>query len=359
MTAFTMIINGKAVSTNRTFPVINPATGEVFAEAPECSMAQLDAAMDSAQAAFRLWQKDETLRRQALRDCAAVMRAHTDELADIFTREQGRPLPGAKDEVGWAAGDLEVFAAMEIPCDILQDDEDLRVELHRKPHGVVGAIVPWNFPLGMAAWKIGQSLVTGNTIVLKPSPYTPLATLKLGELLRDVLPPGVLNIVSGGNDLGAAMTTHPIPRKVTFTGSIATGKKVAQAVAADLKSITLELGGNDPAIILPDVNPAAIAEKLFWNAFFNTGQVCIAIKRLYVHETIHSQIVEALVAQARQVKMGDGFAPDSQLGPLNNRMQFERIQELVGDAKRSGACMVTGGEPRAGQGYFFEPTIVT
>ncbi len=359
MISFTMTINGEAVSTEKTLPVINPATGEVFAEAPECSAAQLNAAMEAAQAAFRLWQKDITFRRQALFDCAAVMRANEDELADIFTREQGRPLHGAKDEVGWAAGDLEGFAARDIPCDVLQDDEEARVELHRKPYGVVAAIVPWNFPLLIAAWKIGQALITGNTLVLKPSPYTPLATLRLGELLRDVLPPGVLNIVSGGNDVGAAMTMHSIPRKVTFTGSVATGKKVAQAAALDLKPVTLELGGNDPAIVLPDVDPAAIAGKMFWSAFFNTGQICIAIKRVYVHETIYSPVVEALAAHARQVKMGDGFDPDSQLGPLNNRMQFERVQELVDDAKRSGACMVAGGEARAGRGYFFEPTIVT
>ena len=180
----------------------------------------------------------------------------------------------------------------------------------------------------------------------------------MGELLRDLLPPGVLNIISGSNEIGAAMTTHPGIRKVSFTGSVATGKKIAQAAAPDLKHVTLELGGNDPAIVLQDVEPALIAEKLFWSSFFNCGQVCIAIKRVYAHESIYPKLVEALAEQARQVKVGDGFDPASQIGPLNNRMQFERVISLVEDAKRSGARMVTGGGRRSGPGYFFEPTIV-
>jgi acyl-CoA reductase-like NAD-dependent aldehyde dehydrogenase len=359
MNDFTMTIDGQAVAGEHSFPVINPATGEIFAEAPEASLGQLDAAMDAAKRAFPAWQKDEAARRRALLDCAVVLRAHADMLADIFTREQGRPLSGARDEVGWAARDLETFARMDIPCEVLQDDDELHIELHRKPHGVVAAIVPWNFPLVIACWKIGQALVTGNTLVLKPSPYTPLATLRMGEFFREILPPGVLNIVSGGGELGAAITAHPIPRKVSFTGSVATGKKVAQSAASDLKSVTLELGGNDPAIILPDVDPQAIAGKLFWNAFYNTGQICTAIKRLYVHEAIYPQMAQALAEQARHVRMGDGFDPALQLGPLNNRMQYERVIELVEDARRSGAKMQTGGQARSGKGYFFEPTIVT
>ncbi|MCB9452562.1 MAG: aldehyde dehydrogenase family protein [Anaerolineaceae bacterium] len=359
MVSFTMTINGEPTSAENTFPVINPATGEIFAHAPECSRAQLNAAMEAAQVAFVSWKKDVDARRQVLRDCAQVIRNHSDELADLTTREQGKPYQNALEEIGWMLRNIEDFAGLEIPFDVLQDDEDARIELHRKPYGVVAAIVPWNFPLMFAGWKFGQALLMGNTMVFKPSPYTPLATLRVGELLREVLPPGVINIVSGGNDLGAAMTAHPIPRKVTFTGSVATGRKVAQSAAADLKNVTLELGGNDPAIVLPDVNPQEVAEGLFWGAFMNTGQACIAIKRLYVHEDIYPQIVDAVAAQARKVRMGNGLDPDSQLGPLNNRMQFERVIDLVEDAKRAGARMVTGGQARAGNGYFFEPTIVT
>ena len=358
MNQFTMTIDGCAVEGQQFFPVINSAKGAEFAQAPDCTLAQLDLAMRAAQNAFPLWRQDEARRRQALRDCATVLRANADLLGNILTREQGKPLKEAIGEVNGTADYLGACADREIPCEVLRDDARERIEVRRKPFGVVAAILPWNFPLALAAWKIGQALLTGNTLVLKPSPYTPLATLKMGELLRTVLPPGVFSVVSGGNDLGAAMTAHPVVRKISFTGSIATGKKIAQAAASDLKHVTLELGGNDPAIVLPDADPEQIAAKLFWNAFYNSGQICIAIKRVYVHEDIYPQMVEALAIQARQVKMGDGLDPASQLGPINNRMQFERVIGLVEDAKRSGGRMVTGGNPRPGSGYFFEPTIV-
>jgi acyl-CoA reductase-like NAD-dependent aldehyde dehydrogenase len=195
--------------------------------------------------------------------------------------------------------------------------------------------------------------------VLKPSPFTPLSTLRLGEILRDVLPPGVLNVVSGGDELGAWITQHPAVRKISFTGSVATGKRVAAAAAPDLKRVTLELGGNDAAIVLPDADLGAIADKLFWGAFENSGQVCSAIKRVYVHEDQFARLRDELTQRARSVKMGDGLEPDTQLGPINNRPQFERVIELVEDARRAGARFTTGGAPRAGAGYFFEPTIVT
>jgi acyl-CoA reductase-like NAD-dependent aldehyde dehydrogenase len=358
MNEFMMTIDGQTVTGQQFFPVINPATGIVFAQAPDCTIEQLDLAMEAAERAFPLWRQDETRRRQALRDCAAVLRANADLLGDILTREQGKPLKEAIGEVGGTADYLELSADRDIPCDVLRDNAKERIEVRRKPFGVVAAILPWNFPLALAAWKIGQALLTGNTLILKPSPYTPLATLKMGELLAAVLPAGVFSVVSGGNDLGAAMTIHPTVRKISFTGSIATGKKIAQAAAFDLKHVTLELGGNDPAIVLPDADPTEIAPKLFWNAFYNSGQICIAIKRVYVHEDIYPQMVEALADQARQVKMGDGLDPDSQLGPINNKMQFERVIGLVEDARRSGGRMVVGGHARAGSGYFFEPTIV-
>ena len=231
--------------------------------------------------------------------------------------------------------------------------------MRRRPFGVVGAITPWNYPVMLAAWKIAPALLAGNTVVIKPSPYTPLSTLRLGEILRDVLPPGVLNVVSGGDALGAWITQHPLVRKISFTGSVATGKKVAAAAAPDLKRVTLELGGNDAAIVLPDADPAAIADKIFWGAFTNSGQVCSAIKRVYVHEDSFAALRDELTARAKSVKMGDGFEEGVQLGPINNRPQFERVIDLVDDAKIAGATITAGGAPRPGGGYFFEPTIVT
>ena len=263
-----------------------------------------------------------------------------------------------REEVEDAAGFLEKVAARHFPFDVLKDDEKERIEVRWKPFGVAAAVLPWNFPLQLAAWKIGQALLTGNTLVLKPSPYTPLATLQMGALLRDVLPAGVLNVISGSNEIGGAMTVHPGIRKISFTGSVSTGKKIAQAAAMDLKHVTLELGGNDPAIVLADVDPARIAEKLFWSAFYNCGQICIAIKRVYAHEAIYSRLVEAMAELARRAKVGDGFAAGTQIGPLNNKMQFERVISLVEDAKRSGGRVFTGGRPRPGSGYFYEPTIV-
>ncbi len=358
MSDFSMTIAGRPVPGEQGFGVINPATGQVFAQAPEATRAQLDLAMDAAAAALPAWQRDLEERRRALRECAAAVRAHAKELAPILTREQGKPLARAREEMAGTALWLDYTAGLEIPVEVIRDDADARIEVRRRPLGVVAAITPWNYPVMLATWKIAPALLAGNTVVLKPSPYTPLSTLALGEVLREALPPGVLNVVSGGNELGAWMTSHPVPRKISFTGSVATGKRVAAAAAPDLKRLTLELGGNDAAIVLDDADPKAIADGLFWGAFMNSGQVCTAIKRVYVPEKLYPGLLSELAERARTVKMGDGFEPDVQLGPLNNRMQFERVCELVEDARRNGAHVAAGGKPRAGGGYFFEPTIV-
>ena len=358
MPDFTMTIDGGAVAGEASFGVINPATGKVFAWAPDCRREELDVAMEAAARAFPAWRSDEGRRRGALRACSEVVKSRASELAEILTREQGKPVARATEEIVGAAVWFAHTASLEIPVEILQQTDQGRIEVRRRPLGVVAAITPWNYPVLLAVWKIAPALLAGNTVVIKPSPFTPLATLKLGELLREVLPPGVLNVVSGGDELGAWMTGHPVPRKISFTGSVETGKKVAAAGAPDLKRVTLELGGNDPAIVLPDVDPAAVARDLFWGAFANSGQVCSAIKRLYVHESQYTPLLLELAKVAESVKMGDGFEPGVELGPINNRPQFERVIELVDDAKEAGARIVTGGKPRAREGYFYEPTIV-
>ena len=358
MAELSMTIDGTAVPTAETFDVINPATGEAHAQAPECSKEQLDAAFESAQKAYRDWKADEKLRRSLLLKAADAMFAAAGELGSILMAEQGKPLSEASTE-GLAAGIWsQYYANLEMPREVIQDDDNAFAEVVRRPLGVVAAITPWNFPLILASWKIAPALLAGNTMVLKPSPYTPLATLRMGEILGDVFPPGVLNVVRGGVDLGKWMTSHPIPRKISFTGSVATGKHVAMSAAPDLKRVTLELGGNDPAIILDDVDPAAIADKLFWGAFQNNGQVCSAIKRVYVPESLYDGVVEALAEKARTVKVGEGSTEGVQLGPINNKPQFNRVSELVADAIKGGATAVTGGKPIDGGGYFFEPTIL-
>src|SRR5580700_11982934 len=217
MSEFVMTIGGDTVPTGETFGVRNPATGEVFAQAPECSREQLDAAFDAASKAARDWKSDEAARRATLLKVADVLLASTGELGPVLTSEQGKPLGDAAIEVFAAAIWCQYFANLETPAQVIQDDAEAHVEVVRRPLGVVAAITPWNFPLTLAFWKIAPALLAGNTLVLKPSPYTPLTTLKVGELLKDVFPPGVVNIVSGGDDLGAFMTTHPVPRKISFT----------------------------------------------------------------------------------------------------------------------------------------------
>ena len=358
MSGQTMTIGGEAVATASVFDVINPATGAPFAQAPECSQEQLDAAFDSAAKAYRDWRTDEAARRAALLQAADALVAAAGDIAPILTSEQGKPMGEAMIEVYGAAAWLQYYAALELPREVIQDDDNAFAEVVRRPLGVVAAITPWNFPLILASWKIAPALLAGNTMVLKPSPYTPLATLKLGEVLRGVLPDGVVNVVSGGDGLGAWMTSHPVPRKVSFTGSVETGKKVAASAAPDLKRITLELGGNDPAIVLDDVDPGAVAEKLFKGAFANNGQVCSAIKRVYVPEALYDDVVEALAGHARNAKVGDGTDPTTELGPINNKPQYDRVSMLVQDALDAGATAAAGGKAMDGDGYFFEPTIL-
>ena len=353
-----MTISGEAVPTEDTFTVINPSTGQAHAEAPSATKEQLDAAFDSSAKAYRDWKLDEAARRATLAKAAEVIMASAGEIAPVLTAEQGKPIGEANIEVFGAGIWFQYFAGLELPREVIQDDDNAFVEVVRRSLGVVAAITPWNFPLILASWKIAPALLAGNTMVLKPSPFTPLSTLKLGEVLRGVLPPGVLNVVTGGDDLGAWMTSHPVPRKISFTGSVATGKKVAAAAAPDLKRVTLELGGNDPAIVLDDADVATVAGKIFDGAFANNGQVCSAIKRVYVPEAMYSDVVDALAEKAKAAKVGDGMAEGTQLGPINNKPQYERVKELVADAVSSGARAAAGGKAMDGEGYFFEPTIL-
>ena len=359
MPEYTMTIGGEPAVAAATFGVVNPATGSELARAPECTSVQLDAAFESAAKAQREWRADEVARRDTLRRMAEVLMGANDLLGPILTAEQGKPIGDAAIEVFGSAIWLQYFAELEAPPTVIRDDDQAYVEVVRRPVGVVAGITPWNYPLVLAFWKIAPALLAGNTIVVKPSPFTPLTTLRLGELLRDVVPPGVLNIVSGSDQLGAWMTTHPVPRKISFTGSIETGKKVALAAAADLNRVTLELGGNDPAIVLDDAEPAVVARGIFAGAFQNNGQVCSAVKRVYVPERLYGEVVAALVEEARAAKVGEGTEPGVTLGPINNKPQLDRVAELVADALSHGAKAATGGAPLDGPGYFFQPTILT
>jgi acyl-CoA reductase-like NAD-dependent aldehyde dehydrogenase len=359
MSEFTLTINGAAVRADSQLDVINPSTGKVFASCPDASKTHVDEAMETAQEAYRTWRLDLAARRAALVACSAALKAAAPEIGRVLTQEQGKPLQAAIGEVMGAAGWFGLTAALPLETEILQDDEALRVELHKKPLGVVGAITPWNFPIILSSWKIAPALLAGNTLVLKPSPFTPLSSLMMGEVLRKVLPRGVFSVLSGGDELGRWICEHPLVRKISFTGSVATGKKIQAGAAPDLKRVTLELGGNDPAIVLGDVDPKAVADKVFEAAFANSGQVCVAIKRAYVEESIYPQVLAALTERAKTARFGDGFEEGVQYGPINNRAQFERVSELVEDAKRAGAKIETGGAPIGHEGFFYAPTIVS
>jgi acyl-CoA reductase-like NAD-dependent aldehyde dehydrogenase len=356
-----MTIDGHLVRSEQEFPVVNPATGAVLLHAPDCSVDQLDAAVMAAQRAFSSWSRRAVEeRRDLLRKCATTIRTHQVELARMLTQEQGKPTVTANREVGGSAKWLEVTADLEIPRQVIVLDGQRTAEVTRKPYGVVAGIVPWNYPLLSACWKIGPALLAGNTIVIKPSPFTPLTTLRLGELLLDILPPGVLNVVSGTDDLAPHLTSHPGVRKVSFTGSTATGRKVFGAAAADIKGLTLELGGNDPAVVLQDVDPGKTAAKIYAAAFENAGQVCAAIKRVYAHRRVYEALVAELAQLARKAVVGDGLDPQVTIGPVSTRPQFERVLGLMKDARSRGGEFVAG-EPAAVDrpGYFVRPAIVT
>ncbi|BCH67409.1 aldehyde dehydrogenase (plasmid) [Agrobacterium vitis] len=356
---YTMTIDGKAVSAASSFEVFNPATEEVVAKAPDASREQLEAAVSAAKAAFPAWSARPLSERQAfVARLGDAIEAHAEEFMRLLTREQGKAFKGAEWEVGGSAFWCREIAKQELPLHVAEKTDGRTVETRRVPLGVVGGITPWNFPILLAVWKIAPALVAGNTMVLKPSPYTPLCTLKLGELVRDILPPGVLNVVSGGNDLGSWLTQHKDISKISFTGSTATGRKIMEACSGNLKRITLELGGNDPAIVLPDVNVKETAEKLFWAAFQNSAQFCVAAKRLYIHEDIYDELAEALVTYARTVKVGDGAEQGTDLGPIQNRMQFEKLKNLLADAKDKGLHFLLGGEVEDRKGFFVPVTII-
>jgi acyl-CoA reductase-like NAD-dependent aldehyde dehydrogenase len=271
--------------------------------------------------------------------------------------EQGRPLPGAKAEIQGAASWLKATTMLDIPVDITEDSDTRRVEVHHVPLGVVCGIVPWNFPVLLASWKIGPALMAGNTLVLKPSPFTPLCTLRIGELIGDVFPAGVFNVISGGDALGPLMTAHPGFAKISFTGSTATGRRVMESAAKDLKRITLELGGNDAAIVLPDVDVDAVAAQLFEGSFYNTAQICVATKRLYIHADIYDALRDRLHQLAKDLPVGDGAEQGNRYGPIQNEPQYRRVLALLDDARANGLTLLEGG-PVPDAGYFVPLTLV-
>ncbi|SDQ26897.1 aldehyde dehydrogenase family protein [Leucobacter chromiiresistens] len=363
MNTYDSLLAAITPSHGTTREVFDPATGALIGTAPVEGLDALDAAIDRAEAAQPAWAALPDAERQAILHRAAdAIEASSEALAELLSREQGKPLngPNARFEVGGCVAWTRAAADTPLPVEVIVDDESGYAEMHYRPLGVVGAISPWNWPMMISIWQIAPSLRMGNTVVIKPAETTSLSVLALVAVMNQVLPEGVLNIVAGpGRTVGDALTRSPKISKIMFTGSTPVGKRIIEASAANVARLTLELGGNDAGIVLPDVDPAAIAEDLFWGAFINTGQTCAALKRLYVHDAVYDAVVDELAKFASQVPMGVGLDEKNVLGPLQNRAQFDEVDRLVEAAKASGARVVLGGDPdREAVGNFYPTTLI-
>lgn len=342
--------------------IFDPATEETIGRTRECTPAEMDAAVNRAKLAQPAWAtRSHAERSELLHEAADAIEASAEALAQLLSREQGKPLngPNARFEVGACVAWMRATADFELEPEVLVDDESGHAELHYKPMGVVGAIGPWNFPMMIAVWQFAPALRMGNTVVLKPSEYTPLSAQALVAVVNRVFPDDVLQVVPGDGAVGASLTAHPDVDKVMFTGSIRTGQTIMRAAADNLARITLELGGNDAGIVLEDADPKKIAEDLFLGAFMNTGQTCAAIKRLYVPEPLYDKVCDALVEVAEKMPMGVGLDEISMLGPLQNKQQYDIVTRLVQAAKDDGARVLIGGDPAPDRpGYFYPTTLV-
>lgn len=358
MTHYPLLIDGELVADGQFIEVINPATEELAGTCMRGTKEIADIAVEAANKAFGVWSETSLSKRaNLLSNFADIISTNAEELAMLLTAEQGKPTAEAEAELQFTEAYVRYFAGLTLDPKLIKEDETCRVEEHYLPLGAVAAIIPWNFPLLVMAFKLPPALLAGNTIVLKPSPTTPLATLRLLELAKDVFPAGVVNVVTDNNDLGGYLTQHDGIAKISFTGSTATGKKVMQSAAETLKRLTLELGGNDPGIVMPDADVDDAAEKIFGASFVNCGQVCIALKRAYVHTDIYEEVCDKLVELAEAAVVDDGSKQGTTMGPLQNKMQFEKVKAFLDRAKRDGA-VVAGGEVIDRAGYFITPTII-
>ena len=355
---YRLLIDGTLVEGASTMDVVNPATGATFATCARADASQLESAVAAAKRAFPAWSATLFSERRALLErWADAIEARKGEFARLLTQEQGKPLPQAAYEMEGTLGLLRTFAAMELETEVLRDDGVSRIIRQWTPLGVVAAITPWNFPMLLLMMKLAPGLSAGNTMVAKPAPTTPLTTLLLGEVASGILPAGVLNIIVDQNDLGPLLTSHPDVAKVSFTGSTGTGKRVMQAAADTLKRITLELGGNDAALVLDDADVDVVAPAIFQAATLNAGQVCLAAKRVYAPQALYEPLCAALAKLANEAVVDDGEKQGAQIGPIQNRAQFDKLKEFLADAHANGS-VIAGGAPLDREGFFIAPTIV-
>lgn len=353
------LVDGEIVAGDGTFEVVAPWSGEFLAACPDASVGLLDRAMAAARRALPAWAQDTDGRRRALVALAEALEANAEDLGRVNSAETGKPAPIGTGEIRGAAAHARWYAEQTLPVDTLVDNDEELIQVVREPVGVVAAIVPWNGPILMLVNKIAACIVAGDTVVAKPSPFTPLTSLLVGALLKDIVPAGTVNVLAGGDQLGKALSSHAETDLVAFTGSVEAGRSIMAAGAPTLKRMLLELGGNDAAIVLPDADLTDVIPKLYRGAFALGGQICAAIKRLYVHESIFQQVVDGLAELARQARPGGPWEEGVTMGPLTTRPQFDRVRALIDDALAAGGTAVTGGAPLDRPGFFIPPTIIT
>jgi acyl-CoA reductase-like NAD-dependent aldehyde dehydrogenase len=358
LTIYPMLINGKTQNATASLDITNPATGESFAKVARASSEHINAAVAAAKAAQPGWAARPLKERQAaLSHLADYIHSNEADIARALVMEQGKPIAEAAAEVSYAQVFIRWYAGQGLAPQTVQDDEQYRIELQYRPLGVVAGITPWNFPFLIGLYKLAPAVLLGNTFVWKPAPTTPVTALMLAPALAKIFPAGVVNIVVDNNDLGALLTAHPDIAKISFTGSTATGRKVMAASATSLKRLTLELGGNDAGIVLPDADIAKTASRVAGSAFFNAGQVCIALKRLYVHRSIYDKMCDELAQEVSSFGLGNGLEPGTRVGPLQNRKQYDKARHYL-DVGRADGRIIVGGEVIDGPGYFMRPTVV-
>ncbi len=362
-----MLIGGRRVpsATGGEFDVMDPATESVIARVPIGGVEDVGAAVDAAEEALEPWASMSPRERGLILHRAAEMvRTCADDLAITLVREQGKPLEEAHGEMMGFANAMEFYASISgaIKGDLISLPGIGEAHVYREPLGVCAAIIPWNVPALIMAWKVGPALVTGNTLVLKPASTTPLTNLALAELLiKAGVPSGVINVVTGpGDTVGQALASHPGVAKISFTGDTATGRKVAEAAAPTFKAVTLELGGSDPAIVCDDVDIEKVASAVVKYRFYNCGQACTSLKRLYVMDTIADEFIASLERKVEALKMGNGMDPETDIGPLNNAPQKRQVIEQVRATLESddGVLRVGGWNPEV-PGHFYPPTLIT
>ncbi|OIW29510.1 aldehyde dehydrogenase [Coniochaeta ligniaria NRRL 30616] len=361
---FANVIGGLPRSGGRIHRGVDPSTKTPLWDVPVASRQDVEDAVTSAKSAFPSWSRSSwEHRRHLLLQARDVLLANRTQMAELITKEGGKPIQFANLEVDHAANFLQFNAnCPAFEERVIQDDAELKLTMIQKPIGVVAAICPWNYPLVLAMGKIAPALITGNCTIVKPSPFTPYSILKFVELVQPLFPPGVLQALNGDDTLGPQLTTHPGIDKISFTGSTATGKKIAASAAATMKYVTLELGGNSASIVCPDVDPRIVAPQVALGSFFNSGQLCVASKRVYVHEDIYDDFLQVMVDTVKQWKVAptSGFESDIMLGPIQNEMQYNIVKQFFADSHANGHRFVLGGEldgPR--DNYIISPAIVS